>query len=312
MDNEMITWELKTNPALQRLVQPMDESSKASLKDSLAREPSSRTIEAWNGYVLGEGEKYELCKSLGLPVQVDDKSFLSFDRVAADLCESQLERTDLTGEYRKYLIGQLFLYEDMKGRTSGPERGGSKYRTAHLIGEKLFLADGTVMKYGTYASSMDVIFDQSTEFAIRILLGKTKVSHENVIELSRLAPEELKNVARAAIEENMVHLTFSDIRHEVKYAYTQPKSHAARRERKEQKEKICAGIRKMPAYDPDAEVNSLGMTMHSWVSSMERVNRNTDFSIISNRATLELMKQLTILERTISMLQKSLVERAEK
>jgi len=110
----------------------------------------------------------------------------------------------------------------------------------------------------------------------------------------------------------MYHLTFSDIRHEVKNTYTQAKAPVSRRERKEQKEKSNVGIRQMPAYDPDSDVNSLCMTISSWVSSIERVNGNTDFSSISNRAMLELMIQLTILESTIRALQKALVERTTK
>ena len=128
----------------------------------------------------------------------------------------------------------------------------------------------------------------------------------------KVTPEELKTVARSALEENLPHLTFSDIRHEVKYTYTQTKAPVSRRERKEQKEKTRAGIRQMPVYDPDSDVNSLCMTINSWVSSIERVNSNTDFSTISNRAMLELMKQLTILESTINSIQKSLVERTSK
>ena len=143
-------------------------------------------------------------------------------------------------------------------------------------------------------------------------MGKTKVSHSNVIELSRLAHDELRAIARSALEENTVHLTFSDIRHEVKYGHTQQKASLSRRERKELKETKSAEIRKMPAYDPDSDVNSLCMTICSWISSIERVNQKTDFSAISERAMLELMKQLTILERTISIIQKSLVERNSK
>ena len=218
-------------------------------------------------------------------------------------------RSDLTNEYRKFLIGQKFLFEEKIFLAANPEKTYAKYRVAFQIGERINLSGNTVLKYNVYAVAMNTIFEQSPDFALRILLGKTRVSHENVIELSRLTCDEIKNVARAAITENIPHLTFSDIRHEVKYTYTQQKSPVSRRERKEQKEKINASIRQMPKYDPDAYVNSLCMTINSWVSSIERVNQKTNFSTISNRAMLELMKQLTILDRTINTLQKSLVER---
>ena len=304
--------EMKVDPVFHRLVQPLEAKALDSLRNDLIQDPSSRTIQTWNGFLLQDYEKYDLCRSLDLPVQIDDRSFLNYEHAAADLCSAQIKRPDLTNEYRKYLIGELLFFEEQKHINLYPDRAKTKYRLAYKIGEQINLAGGTVLKYNTYACAMNTIFDQSTEFALRILTGKTRVSHENVIELSRLAPEELKNVARSALEDGTKHLTFSDIRHEVKYAYTQAKAPVSRRERKEQKETINAGIRQMPAYDPDSDVNSLCMTINSWVSSIERVNTNTDFSTISNRAMLELMKQLTILERTINSIQKSLVERTAK
>lgn len=304
--------EIKVDPVFHRLVQPLEKKAIASLHDDLLNDPASRIVRTWNGYLLHEYEKYDLCRSLNLPVQIDDRSFLNYDHAAAYLCSVQLKRSDLTNEYRKYLIGELFVFEERKLLSTNPDRTNAKYRIAYKIGEQIDLSGGTVLKYNVYALAMNTIFDMSTEFALRILTGKTRVSHENVIELSRLAPEELKNVARSALEENTAHLTFSDIRHEVKYSYTQSKSPVSRRERKEQTEKNKAGIRQMPAYDPDSDVNSLCMTINSWVSSIERVNRNTNFPTISNRAMLELMKQLTILESTINTIQKSLVERTSK
>ena len=304
--------DIKTDPILQRLVQPSDKKALASLREDLIHDASTRTLMTWKGYLLLDYEKYDICKSLKIPFLVDDKSFFSYEHAASYICSDQLKRTDLTNEYRKYLIGELFLFEEQIMLNSNRDRINAKYRIAYKIGEKINLSGGTVLKYSVYAQAMNTIFEQSATFALRILLSQTKVSHENVIELSRLAPDELKTISRSAVEENTVHLTFSDIRHEVKYTHTQTKAPVSRRERKEQKEKSNAGIRKMPEYNPDSDVNSLCMTINSWVSSIERVNSRTDFSTISNRAMLELMKQLTILESTINTLQKSLVERTVK
>ena len=301
--------ELKIDPVFERLVQPLDEKMRKELCTNIKKDPSLRLMTVWNGYLLGDSIRYRMCKLQDLPMQIDDKSFYNYDHAASFLCSKQLTRTDLTGEYRKYLIGQKFLFEEKKFLAANPDKTNAKYRTAYQIGERINLSGNTVLKYNVYAIAMNTIFDQSPDFALRILMGKTRVSHENVIELSRLTPDEIKNVARAAINENIPHLTFSDIRHEVKYSYTQSKAPVSRRERKEQKERVSAGIRQMPVYDPDADVNSLCMTINSWVSSIERVNQKTNFSTISNRAMLELMKQLTILDRTINSIQKSLVER---
>ncbi|WP_294463556.1 hypothetical protein, partial [uncultured Ruminobacter sp.] len=75
------------------------------------------------------------------------------------------------------------------------------------------------------------------------------------------------------------------------------------------KDSSSTSIRQMPEYNPDADVNSLCMTIDSWVSSIKRVNQKVDFSTITRKATLTLVRQLTILEQTVNMLQKTLTER---
>ena len=67
----------------------------------------------------------------------------------------------------------------------------------------------------------------------------------------------------------------------------------------------------MPEYDPDAEVNSLCMTIDSWISSMQRVGRSENFPKITNAASLRLMKKLSVLEHTVNIMQESIVERTE-
>ena len=56
----------------------------------------------------------------------------------------------------------------------------------------------------------------------------------------------------------------------------------------------------MPEYDPDAEVNSLCMTIDSWVSSIKRVNNSENFPKTTYSASLKLVKKLSILEHTIN------------
>ena len=136
-----------------------------------------------------------------------------------------------------------------------------------------------------------------------------KVSHENTIELSRRTSDELRYISKSVITQRLKHLTFQDIRHECAMKHTNNKSNISRSERREQKEASLVSIRQMPAYNPDADVNSLCMTIDSWVTSIKRVNQKVDFSTITRKATVNLVRQLTILEQTVKTLQKSLEER---
>ena len=67
----------------------------------------------------------------------------------------------------------------------------------------------------------------------------------------------------------------------------------------------------MPVYDPDSEVNSLCMTMNSWISTIQRVMSNGKLELITEKASLRLMKELSFLEHTINTMQDTLVERKD-
>ncbi len=301
--------ELKCDPSFEKLIQPMNTKEAGKMIDRLIIEPSFRTISIWNGYHLNDMAKYKMCMEQDLNISINEMSFSDHSGAASYICSSQLERQDLTEEFRKYLIGQKFSFELSLTPDSVTEKTNAKYQVAYRIGKAVHLASGTVLKYYAYSTALDTIFDIAPDLAKNILLGKMKVSHENVIELSRLSLENIQKISQAALTGGVVHITYNDIQSGIATGMMQPKVPVARRERLENKDRGPAGIRQMPVYDPDSEVNSLCMTITSWVSSIERVNRSVDYATITQRAKLELMKDLTILEQTIHSMQKSLVER---
>ncbi len=121
--------------------------------------------------------------------------------------------------------------------------------------------------------------------------------------------EEIRALSNSVIRENVDNITLSFIRNEVKWSHVQEKDEVSRRERTERKVYLNAGIRQMPQYNPDSEVNSLCMTIDSWISSIERVKKSDNFVKITGKASLQLMNKLTSLEHTISSIQESLMER---
>lgn len=63
---------------------------------------------------------------------------------------------------------------------------------------------------------------------------------------------------------------------------------------------ITAGsVKDMPAYDPDAEISSLALTVPSWVSSIDRTRSNANLRYISSNARRKLEKELLVLKETI-------------
>ena len=301
------TADIIINPQFNRLVQPPSEREIEKMRQDYILSSETPVIHTWHRYHLTDQYLHMVCLEYNIPYSIKEMPFDDWIKAALYICTSQLAKDNLSAEYRKYLIGQKFYY--LITDSDDSKQSDSKYRVAAVMGHDLYMSAGTVMKYNAFSNAVNDIFDQDTEFAQRLLLGKTRISHENILELSRLKPEEIKAIANSVANENLDHITLSFIRNEVKWSHIHKQAPVSRRERKEQKMGRHAAIQQMPEYDPDAEVNSLCMTIDSWISSIQRVHNSENFNKITNKASLHLMKKLSFLEHTVNNIQESLVER---
>ena len=300
---------ISTDPILSRLVQPYNKNDIQQIKEQILNDPSKRVIKIWHSKHLSDEFIYKTCLELGVEIKLKEYDFYDLNSAAVYICKDQLLRHDLTNEYQKYLIGKEYYYYSIIESQNYLQKQNIKSKVAETIGRRLYLSSGTVLKYGVYASAIDTIYDSAPSFAEQILTSHLLVSHDNIIELSRIRPDEIKAVAKHVSKYKIDHLTFADIRDAIKEKYIQNKAPVSRKERREKKLSESAQIRQMPVYDPDSDVNSLCMTIGSWISSIQRVNNSVDFNKITTRARLQLVKELSFLERTINTIQEALVER---
>lgn len=54
----------------------------------------------------------------------------------------------------------------------------------------------------------------------------------------------------------------------------------------------------MPAFDPDASITELSLTIPSWINSIKRTEKHTKFDIVSKEARKRLVDALTELADT--------------
>ena len=59
-------------------------------------------------------------------------------------------------------------------------------------------------------------------------------------------------------------------------------------------------VKDMPAFDPDAEITGLTLTIPSWASSIDRTRSKADLSIVSDKARDRLAEALTELQGKVS------------
>lgn len=306
---------------IQVLKQSLSDADYQKLEENLVDNGCREPLLVWDKYVIDGAKRYDICKSWGISYTTKHKNFREMIDAVSYICEVQLERDDLTVEMRKYLIGRKYLADVeicvreyilnppanyLKTHQSLPKKPSKKYEVGHIVGKKYNLATGTVLKYGYFASNIDELREKDAELAERILSSKLKISHENLIEFVRLPIEDVLSIKKIMDEQKIDHIGYSDIRHELQWKYF----HEAKP--KEQKpQKVVPEIRKLPEYDPDAEASSLSLTIPSWISSINRMKKNTVIENITPPARKKLQDQLIKLMSEANNLYQTLEEKKD-
>lgn len=216
----------------------------------------------------------------------------------SSVCAKRLEKHRLTEELRKYLIGKRFetekiisiqnklYYNIAKPLSIGGYTDISINQTAIRFGEEYNISHVTIMKYGAYANAIDELADKNLNLVKNILTGKIKISHRNVLALSRQTKEYIKQV------ETQLSSAPSSLTHNIG-AFAKVTTQNS----------TSVSVKTMPDYDPNAELTSLALTIPSWVSSIFRSHINADFQNASQEAKDKLIIQLIVLtEKTAEIM----------
>lgn len=301
---------------LRILEMPHSENAVKSIIDKLKRTMIKPEFLVWQNYLLLDFRIFELCEQQGIPYTIKQVPFSTLNEALSWVCSNQLEREDLTSEYQKYLIGKKYISEInfqeeaqktaeteySQLRTKLPKR--TKLEIASVISKDQDISRATVMKYQLYTSAIDRILKFNQNIACKILTGEIKVSLTNTLTMGDLSENDLKELCNAVQDSGKERISINDIneikqRNEVIPVEIKAESKPVNEEPR---------IRQMPVFDPDSEISSLSLTIPSWVSSMERANKHTIYEDTSVSARINLIKELAILERTISIIQKEIEE----
>lgn len=293
------------------LIQPCSETFYTKLEEDIFDNGCLEPILVWNNIIIDGHKRYSICRKWEVGFSVKQIHFRERADAISYICTTQLKRSDITMEMMKYLIGKKYQVEsEICKRDVSPENSSyifrnnkpcNKYETARVIGLNFAISYATVLKYEAFAVAIDSLKEKEPVIASRILSGKSKVSHENTVELSRLPKDELKYLREIFTNNKTEHIGFSEIRHELRWKHIQtpvPK----------EKPSVNIPLKKIPKYDPDAEISSLSLTIPSWVSSIERSGNSTDFSSISASARAKAIKQLSILEEATKSILRQIEE----
>jgi len=286
------------------LIRPLRRQEYLQLEANILADGCRDPLIVWDGIIVDGHNRYQICHRHQIPFQYKEVYFDCREAAIAWICSNQLGRRNITEETRKYLIGKQ--YDAEKKAKSFRSKGHNQYtvedlpddhmdlsiqRTCDRIADENHISHGTVEKYAIYSRALEEIGKTEPEFVPKVLGGRCKISHKNIIELSRLSPDDMSRVVRRIERRQEPFVQYQATRNALTPVAPLPTS-----------------VKDMPAFDPDAEVTELSLTLPSWVESMDRVLNHADFRIVSDAARNRLTDNLYDLEDKIGAILKALKE----
>ncbi len=306
---------LKINKDFKNLIRPLQKKEYLQLEANLLADGCRDPIITWNGFIIDGHNRYELCTMHKIPYAVTQMEFDCSESVIAWICANQLGRRNITEETRKFLIGMQYESEKLahnlkntRGKNQYDEPEGdvsctisdsneetqgslSGHVTAQRIAQENQISGGTVLKYAIYTRALEAIGQKAPEMVPKILSGRYKISHKNLVDLSGLTSDEIKKVGRRMERSQQPFVQYNRTRQEIQHTLGQTSPNVTT---------STPSVKDMPAFDPDAEITALTLTIPSWESSIKRTQTNTDYDRVSDCAKDKLVGTLINLQHTIS------------
>lgn len=298
-------YNLQIEESFRQLIPPLTTNELEQLEENILKDGCREPLCVWENTIVDGYNRYEICTRLKIPFFIQQIDFNNKDEIIAWICANQLGRRNISEATRRYLIGKRYVTEKKLGATnpSGKnqhyekEVGGTLFHqpqtqvykekrhkrlTAEKIGNEYNITERTVRKFANYAQSIDRLAKEEPEFISEVLTGKIKISRDNISKLARQSSEIVNNLKNQLSSNNSNFVSYSDTRRIVPV----------------KKEKTT--VKDMPAYDPDAEISSLALTIPSWTSSIQRTLSMANFHKISQTAKAKLKDELKELEYTLN------------
>lgn len=304
---EQYIHKLKIDMVFRQLVPPLMIKDLLYLEESIIRDGCHNPLSIWNNIILDGYNRYEICTRLQIPFTIQRIYLKNREEAIAWICKNELKRYNITEEARRYLIGKRCEIEKLLGarHVDRASQYAKKEHLTKILPETIFnpttiqtrerlckehnISIPSIINYEKYTNALDLLSEIVPELVPKILMSDIKISIQNTIALSQLSELEIKNLSKLIVD-------------------NPPKFILNLRQillKKQSSIETCSfkipfgSIKEMPAYDPDAEVSSLILTIPSWISSIDRARSTSDFSKVTENACHRLEKELTELKMTI-------------
>lgn len=295
-DYSMPKREFVLDAEFELLFVPLSLEEQNQLEKKILFSNHTEPVCVWNNLVIDGYYTYLICQKHHLKPNLEYIDFANREQVIEWICNRQLATfQDIPRERYKYLIGKKYL------------TGKKLYRgnvTTLIISKEFQINPSTVHKYSVYTKHMDHLLKSHRFLVKQILDGVFKIPIPRLEELDNCPNCELDYYETWLKEHPNSIVTYTQL----KYVYCKerraniiPKAtpRAAISNSCQNPPKIIPEIKKMPQYDPDADISSLTLTIPSWISSIERTKKVTDLTKNTIEGKKRLIRQLYNLRSAI-------------
>lgn len=285
------------DPEFERLASCRKQTvSDAQLSAALKKSPPP--IPIWQGLVLLSYRELRLCRLYSIPYVQESHSFAYRQEAVIFICETILREGTDRALHRKYLLGKLYLaLMYLRQKTRGSELSRRLFLpgqpTFEMLKERYGAGHYAVVNAKDFAEGLDAVADRSPVLAARILAGDIYFTVPDLRAFSKI--DEKVFSAYAASPRNRE--CRKRMREEVKQMREHPDELPVqpRPQVRHQPQ-----IKQTPAYDPDAELRSITLTIPAWTGSLKRAAEKTVFSRTTALARMQFRQALYALREAIS------------
>jgi len=302
--SEKVIHFLQIDKEFQSFKLPLRPRDYARLEQDLLTNGCTDPIVTWNNIIIDGYNRYELCVRHSIPFSVLNLCFPCREAALAWLCKNQLLRFDLPDETRRFLIGLQCESEravgtpmvsiDLPPTNDTLEPAEKQPKCSNMIIARRIALENdivyaSVIRNIAYTRALLEIKKKSPLLFFVIFSSTLLVTHKDALELSHMSAAELDRAYQVLQKTRTRHLSYRRLR-ELLSADASSTPHSAT---------TVASIKDMPAFDPDAEITGLTLTVPSWTSSIARICTKTNLNIVSDSACGRLESVLIDLQNQV-------------
>ena len=287
---------LKMSPKFENLTVPVSDDAENELAENLIREGCREPLTVWNGMIIDGHKRYRICTLEQIDFKVREIACKTEEEAAIWACRKRTAELPYNSMAYRYLMGKWYLCEVAANRlvkkprapSGGSCDGQQGSRTSVLMSREVGISHSTLEKYGSAAAALDVLCETEPGLIRAAMAGDIYLSQREILALSRLDAngrrDELRKIIRPAGRKASER---HGERKTMKHGSRMPEV------------PLSLGIKDMPVFNPDMELQGLTLTIPTWITVMDRARKRSDLLQVTENAKGDLRTALMKLGKEI-------------